>query len=343
MYREYHNKMANEIKDIVDGGKNNKLPNINEKKLILGIHVNKDVVSPKEGLVEHIKESIKEANDHGINIGAIQVFIANPRTGEPTVKIDTAQYKDLKSYIEQHPEIFFVIHSPYTTTSLWEISSKSHGYAGHTMRDEMKIANDSGYKGVIIHLDHHNVDDVIKNLPNTNVKLSGDKLPYVYLESPHVKPGKSHYETPEKIAKLFVAIRKYIDPQLTRTGFCIDLAHLWSTGVDISSKNDAAKWIEGMKLIHKILPPENILIHLNGSKHKLGAGIDAHAELMAADDEIWGKYKDNYKESGLAQFIAYAKEFSIPCILERRYAHLYYQDYKVLYEHEPSVRFVKKE
>jgi endonuclease IV len=301
------------------------------KRLILGIHVNKDIISPKETITSHIISAIKEAKDYGIELRAIQIFIANPRTGKPTIETDSAQYKELKLYTEHHPEIFFVIHSPYTTTSLWNLDSKSHNYAAYTMRDELRVSNDAGFRGVIIHLSSEPLIDVIKNLPAIIPKTRS----YIYLESAHVKPNKSHFESPEKLAKLFIQIREKVDPKLTYFGFCLDTAHLWATGVNISSAKDAAKWIEGLKSIHKILPPENIMIHLNGSKHECGDGIDAHAELMSNDDKIWGKL--SYKDSGLAQFIAYAKEFNIPCILERRHGYMYSSDFKLLLEHEPSV------
>lgn len=325
--------MTTESKELIGGLKSN--------TLIIGPHVNKDNVSPKEGIVEHIKGAIKNANDQGINVGAVQIFIANPRTGKPTLEPDTADYKSLKTYVQDHKEIAFFVHSPYTTTALW----KGSEYGAFTMRSELRICDDIGFRGVIIHLDSHDVDDVVKYLPKLMPKLPKDPtsgLAKIFLETPHVKPNISHYETPEKIAKLFSAIREHVDPHLTRIAHCIDTAHLWSCGVDLSSAEAAAKWIKGMELIHKILPPENIMIHLNGSVYECGNGNDKHAQLGATDDKMWGMYKsEDYNKSGLSQFISYAKEYHIPMILERRDHSLYKPDYELLYEHEPSIRIQK--
>ena len=285
--------------------------------LIIGPHVNKELVSPKEGIVEHIKAAVKNAHDEGVNVGAVQIFIANPRTGKPTFEPDTADYKALKEYVQTHPEIGIYVHSPYTTTALW----KGSEYAAYTMRSELRICDDIGLRGLIIHLDTHDIPDVIKYLPKIMPKLPKGKvhgLAKIYLETPHTKPASSHYETPEKIAKLFEAIREHIDSELNRLGFCADVAHMHTCGVNLSSAEDAAKWIKGMELIQKILPSENILIHLNGSVYERGDGRDKHSCLMTPDDKIWGMYKsEDYKKSGLSQFIAYAKEYGIPMILER--------------------------
>lgn len=328
--------MTSELKDNVVGGKED--GKVSQKSMLLiGPHVNKDVVNPKEGLADHIKATIKEASDHGVNVRAIQIFIANPRTGKSTLEIGSAQCKELKTYIADHPEIFFVAHSPYVTTALWA----DNAYAGHIMRAEMKIADDIGLRGIVMHLDSHGIDDVVKYLPKIMPKLSNLRvlgLPKIYLESSHTKPDKAKYNNPEDIAKLFSRIRKEIDPHLNRLSFCLDTAHQYVSGVDLSSKENAAKWIEGMKLIHNVLPPENIMIHLNGSLFNCGDGRDAHAQLMVSDDKLWGAYKDKYAESGLAQFINYAKEFNIPMILERRHGYMYTSDYELLYEHVPSIR-----
>lgn len=303
--------------------------------LLIGHHVNKDVVSPKEGIVKHIKSSIKEATEYGIRTDIIQIFVANPRSGKPTIEEDSPQFKELKEYVQSNPNIKFIIHSPYVSTALWT----GNEYSAHIMRKELRMCNDSGILGVIIHLDSHDIQDVIKGLSKIMPK-KGTKAK-IYLESAHTKPDKSLYETPEKLLKLFTAIRKELDPDLDHIGFVIDTAHIFVCGADISNDVAAAKWVKGMELIHKIIPPENIIIHLNGSEFDCGDGRDKHAPLMSSNDKIWFKYKGDYKKSGLSQFLLYAREYKIPCILERRHNNLYFEDYKLLHEAEPSIRITK--
>ena len=208
--------------------------------------------------------------------------------------------------------------------------------------------------GLVFHLDTHDIDDVIKNLPSIMPKLPEKHTPGLakfYLESPHTKPEKSLYESPKKILKLFTAIRKNIDPHLNRVGFCLDTAHIWTSGVDISDYQSAYDWLVELTIIQTVLPPENIVFHLNGSYYSCGDGRDKHAQLMGADDKIWGKYRQEgktepsrktYMKSGLFAFTEYAKRFRIPCVLERHSAMEYYSDYRLLYDEEPSIR-IKKE
>lgn len=310
-------------------------------KFIVGPHVHKDVVSVSKPITDHIKSAIEVAKEYGVSIGIIQIFMSNPRNGKLLIEPESSTYKELKTLIEQHAHIKFIIHSPYTSNALWS----GNQYSAYTLRHDLKHCDDLGLIGTVFHLDKHDVDDVIKFLPNIMPKLPEKQKPGLakfYLESPHTKPDKSLYETPKKILKLFTAIRKNIDPYLNRIGFCLDTAHIWTSGVDIEEYKSAYDWLVELTIIQTILPPENIVFHLNGSYYNCGDGRDKHAPLMSSEDKIWGKYKDNFTKSGLYAFIEYAKRFSIPTVLERHHAEEYYSDYKLLYDNESTIR-IKKE
>src|SRR5216110_569583 len=62
--------------------------------------------------------------------------------------------------------------------------------------------------------------------------------------------------SPRKLRDLFQSIRAKVDPQLLRTGLCIDTAHLWSCGVDLSSHEDAEKWLLDLEGYSDVIPAE---------------------------------------------------------------------------------------
>lgn len=147
----------------------------------------------------------------------------------------------------------------------------------------------------------------------------GDDLPdcvRLYLEVPAVLPKNSHYETPAKLRVLFEGIRKWVDPHLQYFGLCIDTAHIWASGADIASFEDASAWLAELEALHWLIPPRAIIFHLNDNVHPLGSGKDEHDCLLMG--AIWGKYHLCPEKSGLAAFLDYSRRHSIPTILERK-------------------------
>jgi endonuclease IV len=138
----------------------------------------------------------------------------------------------------------------------------------------------------------------------------------IYLEVPSVLPKNSHYETPEKLCHLFRTIRAKVDPGLIYYGLCIDTAHIWASGADISSFAKAADWLERLEHCHDVIPPHAIMFHLNDNRNPLGSGADEHDCLLQG--AIWGDYAQCPEKSGLAAFLDYARRFNIPTILERK-------------------------
>lgn len=138
----------------------------------------------------------------------------------------------------------------------------------------------------------------------------------LYLETPAVLPKNSHYESPQKLARLFRGIREQVDPFLLYYGLCIDTAHIWASGVDISSLEKASAWLAELEKVHSIIPPHAIVFHLNDNKHPLGSGKDHHAPVFHG--EVWGQYIDNREKSGLVAFLDYARRYNVPTILERK-------------------------
>ena len=303
---------------------------------MFGPHVSRHYVEEKKGvrpsITQHIRAARLEGADIGIKIEAIQIFIAGPRKRKMTLTF--AEAKELRKYIlNTRDNLRVFAHGAYTDFP-WSEKTK---HAAKFIKEERELCVKAGISGLIIHLPvqaHHIVIKYIPRLINLKSQVKG--LPLIYLEVPVSKPEKSHYEQPEKLEKLFISIKKKVDPNLKTFGLCVDTAHLWSCGVNITTKKKAEDWLHRFERIFNVVPPDKILFHLNDSYSNRGDGIDKHAPLLKGN--IWGDYQGSPRMSGLAVFITFAVKFDIPTILERKPKEELENDYLVLYDLIPEIR-----
>lgn len=289
---------------------------------MFGPHVGRKWAEGKRpSITQHIREARCHARSCGFDARAFQIFIAGPQTLNMVVKDGEAE--ELRQYIEEE-NIFVVAHGTYQDVP-WSESPRV-AYMRKFIRKEVAAASKIGIAGIVVHLGVPDVDRVIEALPWLIPGAEGfDKIrdpsseirvdTRLYLEVPHVKPVNSHYETAKKLGKLFKAIRKSVDPGLRYFGLCIDTAHIWASGADISSYDKAAAWLEDLESLHRVIPPKALLFHLNDNVNALGSGVDQHATLLQG--EIWGAYAQCPQKSGLAAFVDFAVRHDVPTILER--------------------------
>jgi endonuclease IV len=278
----------------------------------------------RPSITAHIRAARAAARKVDFDATAFQVFVAGPRNMSITLRPEEA--KELRKYVEDQ-KVFVVAHGTYMDYP-W------HGalYPPKFIQKELRLCEEAGISGLVVHLGKPDISQVVKYLPAILSPQKGETettqdRALLYLETPHAKPQSSHYETPEKLAKLFTEIRK-VDKGLCRVGLCIDTAHLWSCGVDISDYAKAEKWLRRLEAVSRVIPPNRIMLHLNDSHDKLGSGLDHHAPL--ADGLIWKKYKGRMAHSGLAAFVHYALRNKVPTILERKPPKALLDDYTTL-------------
>jgi apurinic endonuclease APN1 len=107
-----------------------------------------------------------------------------------------------------------------------------------------------------------------------------------------------------KMEEFRIIYNKFSEEQKKRLRICIDTAHLFASGYDLSNPTKVNEFIKtfdtliGWKYVD--------LIHLNDSKTKLNSHLDRH-ELL---DE------GNIKLKGLSVIIKFAYKANIPLILE---------------------------
>lgn len=270
---------------------------------MFGFHVNRDW---RKGapLPANIGTALVDIEQRGVkNVKSVQVFMSSPR--EQNLKFTDADAEALSRCLEDRG-LWGVAHATYLDRP-WP-GSKNPAFSQKFIRSELRMADKAGLHGLVVHLQTESPEETASVLDTLVVPECQVK---VYLETPHVRPEVSHYETPEKLKVLYDLIKeRNLEKHF---GLCIDTAHLWACGVDISSFEDGSAWIAALEASG--IPASCLLFHLNDSCKQCGGGVDHHAPL--AEGNIWGAYAHNLKDSGLAAFVDFIERHDLPCILER--------------------------
>jgi ubiquinone/menaquinone biosynthesis C-methylase UbiE len=238
--------------------------------------------------------------------------------------MDKESATQLRAYIAAE-NIVVVAHSAYVAPLFGGDPD-----AARYVREEIAVCAAAGISGLVVHLPKAPIEAVVKYIPRI---LGPDSARVrVFLETPAVTPPDTYYETPEKLVALFDALHE-IDPDRTLFGLCVDTAHIWTSGVDISSRAAAQEWLDRLAPLTAL--GISLIIHVNDSRRECGTGPDSHAGLMAG--QIWGEYAGHPEASGLAAVIAYACQQRSIVILERKPEAALEADYRLLASMAPSL------
>lgn len=271
---------------------------------------------PKMTITQHIKGAIKEAKSFGYDVNFFQIFISGPQ--QLKLLLSDEEKDELRKFIRNTSKvpIKVIAHSAFAAYP-WT----GMPYPAIFIKKELKVCRRAGLHGLVVHLGKQDIPEVMKNITNLMI----DNCPLIYLETPSLKPENSYYVKPDDIGLLFKAIKEF-DPEFKYFGLCIDSAHLWTSGIDIQSYENAAAWLS--EIMKQGIPTKNIIIHLNDSKTPMSSGIDQHAMLM--EGLIWKSYIDAPKKSGLYAFLDFSYQYQIHIILERRIRDELIHDYCLL-------------
>lgn len=286
----------------------------------IGPHVDRSYAKGKRpNFAAHIAEARARARDlAGFDIRAVALFAGGPRTR--TITLQDTEAAELREYLARE-EVRALAHSVYPANP-W----RGDPDAARQIREEAAICARAGIEGLVVHLPKLLPEDVVTYAARL-VAPEGDGV-RILLETPAVKPTESYYETPEKLAALFQALRDKVDPRLERFGVCVDTAHLWTCGVDLAGYSAAEGWFARLDDLSPLLPPAAVALHLNDSAHPRGVGPDTHAPL--AQGFLWKAYRDRLQDSGLAAVLDYAQRHDVPTILERGTHEELLDDYRLL-------------
>lgn len=274
----------------------------------LGTHVAKisKVLDPPNKVRKTMVEAIVVETEV-LGLDAAQIFVSGPR-GHKRNSMDYDKIKRLSN-------VTLSVHSSYPSVAIWKITreNKTEGNSKRILAhilDQLRSCRKIGATGLVIHLPRRPVSDLVETMTAIEDDLIGAKIP-IWLE---MISSKAHpdltYETPEKLNKLTKAL-KDINPKVW--GLCIDTAHVYGSGEDISSVLQQNKWFGGLS---KETTKKIQQYHLNGTESEFGSGKDKHAIAFAADDNIYHKYKKEPEKSGLYSVIKFCIAKNIPVIME---------------------------
>jgi deoxyribonuclease IV len=215
-----------------------------------------------------------------IGCNAIQIFTSNPRSWRPAADdaMDCSIFAQAAHDYDLDP---VVVHAPYLINlaspeeSIWEKSIQ-------LLRWTLQRGTLLGARYVIFHTGSHRGSGVEAGVARTaeaitcilaEIKPEEDlALPLLLLEN-DVGGGNSLGHDFEHLSAVLDRLPQYRG----NLGVCLDTAHLWSAGHDISSAAAAQQVLQhfddvvGVSSLH--------VIHLNDTKMALGSHRDAHARL----------------------------------------------------------------
>lgn len=260
----------------------------------------------------NINEEILRARNENFNINTVAFFISGPKNYKINLKDDN-EIKNIKNL-----NLNIYIHNNYVAnpwSNILSVRTKSI----KSIHDQLDIAHKINAKGFIIHFPKNNVELVMSIIPELiNHTYQG----IIYFEIPSVSKKISIFHNIDILNNLFNRIKNEINNS-KQFGLCIDTAHIWSCGVDISTYYNTKKWLNSLHIINN-----NILFHLNDNIKNLGISPDIHASLT--EGQIWKNYKNNLKESGIFAILEFCKKNNLSIILERKTIKMLNIDYCII-------------
>lgn len=254
-----------------------------------------------------LEEDVEYMRGFGIAKPAAQIFVTGPQGFKETLSDNDK--KDVRDWI-QRTNVPVVIHGAYVDNP-WNRAAGSV----HNIKQELRICESLGAKGVIVHLgkgaaNDENFNYVLDQV--SNIEQPVREKTTLFLEINAAKPTANTFETPQKIRRLFERVAA-VDTRGLSVGLCIDSAHLFSCGFAMDTYERTWNWLTAM-------PRVPVMMHLNDSLSTLGSGVDAHGPLTKGN--LWSDYDPDtgrlpIEESGLMAVLDWATENNVMLILER--------------------------
>ncbi len=227
-------------------------------------------------------ESVQRFADIGCE--TIQIFAANPnawRTSEIKPAL-AADFRDVVQELDLHP---IAIHTPYLLNlaspdpDLWAKSTAA-------LADNMHRGQVMGANFVVTHIGSHKgsgheqgIEQVCRSV--TGVLDQSDPGVILLLEN-SAGAGNSVGSKFEDLCLILDCMDGYLD----RLGICLDTAHLYASGYDLSTPQAVDHTFSEFG---RIVGYENLkLLHTNDTRMELGSHRDRHANIGTGNIGILG-------------------------------------------------------
>jgi deoxyribonuclease-4 len=201
----------------------------------------------------------------------IQFFSRNPR-GWKYSPLDKKEVEEFRSSIKSTDLFPIFLHMPYLP-NIASLKSKFYNRSVDSIAEDLKRADQLGAQYLIIHIGHRlesSEDEAIEAV-SRGINQAFEKVRNSIILLMENTAGQG-----TEIGYKFEQIKKIIDQveQNQRMGVCLDTAHSFEAGYDLSKKEGIERTLEsfdqmiGLKRLH--------LLHLNDSKTPLGSRKDRH-------------------------------------------------------------------
>ncbi len=242
----------------------------------------------------------EKTGEYGCN--AMQIFTKSPQGGvaKPIKEDDAAAFK---KNCERYAIRFAVAHSSYLL-NFGKPMSEAPWMLENLSLDFERIFFLGGH-GVVVHVGkalerHHDdaIGHVVKNAKTVIEKTQ--HAPGLYIIENTAGQGSEVGSTMEELAQIWKGLKGFSP----RVKFCLDTAHLWGAGYDLSDEKGVEKLF--MEFDEAIGLKQLACIHFNDSAKEKGSRVDRHDNLGEGMIGI----------KGLKAVVDSAMGKSIPLILE---------------------------
>ena len=261
------------------------------KQLTLGWHTS---ISPS--IIDGIKfnQMSHKICDSKYKISA-QIFLKNPMRVSKC-KFIQKDFDIVKNYIEEN-DIYLVVHGQY----LINFIKTDIDWALKSVIDDIKILDK-------MTPDNKKNENFYKNVKEVITKTEDCKVKLILETSTKTKNGNDIFNNIETFGKLKIYLQSNLsNNEYSRIGYCIDTAHIFASGYDITTKSSFENFID---LWDKNIGINEItLFHLNDSKVGLGCCRDLHEQIGSG--LIFSEQKE-----GLNTLLEFCKNLDIPIIIE---------------------------
>ncbi|WP_435196020.1 deoxyribonuclease IV [Natronomonas sp. EA1] len=242
-----------------------------------------------------VYNAVEDQVEYGGNCG--QIFSHSPQVWQdPSISEDDAErFIELS---EEHDIGPWVIHTSYLV-NLCTPKDGLRQKSLDSMQTEVDVADLLDIPYVNVHLGAHTGAGVEGGLENAASVLDDIDVPegvQILIES---DAGSG-----TKLGGQFEHLATVMDETSQEIGFCIDTAHAWAAGYDISTEEGVA---DTFAEFDEVVGLENLkYVHLNDSKHGCGTNKDEHAHIGEGEIGV----------EGMRAFINRSVEEGVPMALE---------------------------
>ena len=266
------------------------------RTLLLGCHA-----SIANGIIEGIKYV------ESIGGNAVQIFLGSNRSASLKTKhkfIGQNKIDEIKTYISRN-KICLIIHSIYLLNFCKYPPSGHNTYMHDNIQYDLKYGAMLGVKCVVLHLGSRtnmdmdtsinnlvsNINKIINNMPDGIMisletsagsgKQIGWNLEELSIIWNQIKHNNKHNNKTKTIKTKSIKTKtikttktKTTNTNENKVGICIDTAHIFVSGYDISTLSGITEY---MKKFDSLIGIKNITnFHINDSKYALGTKHDEH-------------------------------------------------------------------